>query len=171
MGSEKNYISIYGVERETDENLVITSLNSSLPSLSNGETVEKKEEEDGIERYKKINSVIAPRPRRYRKNAVRDRCRQFAQDLEAQGFVFGDKFTLRDLKHWIVALDLAHDKLTVKQYIERLVIYGYFVLKQGIFTFCGSRRPGQLSLIAPEKIMGSLRACLHTDRRVKRRSY
>jgi len=142
------------------------------------ETVEKKKEEEEIERYKKINSVIAdsgssrPPPRRYRKNAVRDRCRQFAQDLEAEGFIAGNKFEKRKLRYWIIALDLAHDKTTVKQYFERLVIYGYFILnKRGKYVFCGSLRPNQLSLIDPKIIRARTHASLYQDRRIKRRSY
>jgi hypothetical protein len=175
--AEKIYISLLQHERQKDEQPTFTNGETTL----NGPTIlEKKEEEEQREIYnysgdehKRIQTYTKIRHRRgrYRKNAIRDRMQLFAQDLEAKGFIFGNKFTQQELRYWIIALDLAHDKLTINHYFERLVITGYFILKQGKFTFCGSRRAGQLSLITPEKIMGSLRACLHTDHRIKRRSY
>ncbi len=132
---------------------------------------EEREEEDGIERYKKINSVIAPK-RRYRKNVIRDRCRQFAQDLEAEGFQAGNKLHKRELRYWIIGLDLAHDKSTLRQYMERLLIYGYFILdKNGQYIFCGSTKPGQLTLMDPEKVRARIHGSLYQDRRIRRRSY
>lgn len=139
----------------------------------NGETIEKKEEEEGIERYKSCNSVIGQvKVKRYRKNAIRNRCRQFARDLEDHGFQAGNKFDRRELRYWIIALDLAHDKTTVKQYLERLLIYGYFILnKHGKYVFCGSLKPGQLTFMDHRKVRAKIHMSLHQDRRIKRRSY
>jgi len=172
---EKIYISLVKRERARDEANVETI-----------ESIRERRERESHEIYKSCNSVIKPtlntteskhksesiKPysrRSYRKNAIRDRCRQFAQDFYDHGFHEGVKLNKYDLRYWIIALDLAHDKIAVRQYLERLVMFGYFHLhKNGFYEFVRRLPEGQVTLLDPKIVRLKLNASLRPLKRVRK---
>jgi len=157
---EKKYISLLTSAREEE-------YYAAFPTPSIDGVVREKREREPRNIYKTINTVI-PRPRRYRKNAVRERCRQFVLDLQDHGFPVGVHLHTRDLKYWIKALDLAHDKITVDQYVERLVIFNYFIPhKDGTYVFSSVLPAGQVTLVDPKVVRSRLRASLRRPRKRK----
>jgi len=156
--SEKKYISLVKRERELDGLVHCCDVHVGVGEINNNNT--------SREIYKTINTVIPQRKRTYRKNIIRYRCQQFAQDLVNAGFPEGWQFDKKELRHWIIALDLAHDKNTVDQYFERLVIYNYFFLHDnGSYELVRVLPEGQFTLLDPRRIQKKLRASLRKPRR------
>ena len=96
--------------------------------------------------------------------------RNVMADLEDKGFVSGTTLDAKELRHWIIGLDLAHDKLTIKSYQERLLIFGYFILKNGKYVFLGSLKPKQLSFVDPKKIRNQVQSSIYA-KKIRRRAW
>jgi len=174
--SEKIYISMVKRARENDKDV-------DGPFERNREIIEKKKEEEDTKIYNNLNSVIKPtsntiknkhiqsvlmRKRRnplrhsYRTTAIKGRCRQFAQDFHDLGFPIGIKISKNELHYRMITLDLCHDRVTVNQYFERLVMYGYFkILPNGLFEFRSVLPVGQQALPNPKTTMHRLDSVLN----------
>jgi len=111
--------------------------------------------------YKNLNSVIPSiqwcqkepkdyrppirlRKGQYKKTAVNDRIRNFLNDFEKL-FPIGCEVHKTELEYWIQRLQLANDRLTIKQYLKRFLLHGYFSVKNGFFTF-NRKQPKQPTL-------------------------
>lgn len=166
---EKIYISMVAGARETEKGVVD-------PFERKTACIEREKRERDQDIYKFNNSVIKPQQLKkhrgsYRTNAIQNRCRQFAQDFYNQGFNIGCQVTWRELRYRMITLNLCHDKVTVKQYFERLVMYGYFkILKGGQYEFRSLLPVGQQALPDLETTLNRLNASLNPLKR-KRRSF
>lgn len=174
--SEKIYISLLKREREKDEGV------NYVEKTENNDSIERKKKKDREiyffkHRYNEEKKALKPqvihKTKRgtYKNTAIQDRCRRFAQDFYDLGFNFGSKVTKRELRYRMITLDLCHDRITVNQYFERLVMYGYFkILPGGVYEFRSILPVGQQALDDPKVTMNRLNASLNPLKR-KQRSF
>ncbi len=113
---------------------------------------------------------LRPRKGSYKKNAVNERIRSFLNSLDEM-YGIGYAFSKQELKHWIQRLNLAHDRVTVQQYLRRFVMHGYFSVSRGKFKFVSKqpKQPTIAEILHVKKQIMSLRAS--TRRAPKRKSY
>jgi len=106
----------------------------------------------------------------YRKHAVTERIALFLEEFE-EYFGLGFKLHKTELEYWIERLQLANDRVTVKQYLKRFLRDGYFRTERGVLVFQSKqpRQPTLKEILNVQRQIQTLRAVTHKPRR--RRSY
>ena len=113
---------------------------------------------------------LRPRKGSYKKKAVNERICSFLNSFDEM-YGIGYAVSKQELKYWIQKLNLANDRVTVQQYLQRFVMHGYFSVSHGKFKFVSKqpKQPTIAEILNVKKQIMSLRAS--TRRAPKRKSY
>ena len=146
--AENIYISLIKKERLKDESNIVENQNKSADLQLYVNDNREKEEEEYPDIYKNLNTVIPSvqwgmdttrtvRKRRasYKRTAIKNRIREFLNELDGFALLHDWSKTRgvtpkpihkKLMEYYIQKFDLAQDRLAVKQYLKRLILYGYF---------------------------------------------
>jgi len=119
---------------------------------------------------RRSSRILKRRRGSYRKHAVTERIALFLEEFE-EYFGLGFKLHKTELEYWIERLQLANDRVTVKQYLKRFLRDGYFRTERGVLVFQSKqpRQPTLKEILNVQRQIQTLRAVTHKPRR--RRSY
>ena len=119
---------------------------------------------------KDYRSPIRMRRGSYKKTAVNDRIRTFLNEFEKL-YPIGCAVNKQELEYWIQRLYLANDRLTIRQYLKRFLMHGYFAVSKGQFTFV-SKQPKQPTIAEIMNVQKQIMTLRAVTRKPKiRRSY
>jgi hypothetical protein len=103
----------------------------------------------------------------YKTKAINNRIREFLNEFENL-YPIGCKINKHELEYWIQRFQLCNDRVSIKQYVKRFLMQGYFSVRNGVFTFL-SKQPKQPTLREIMNVRKQIMTLRAVTRRPRRR--